>query len=834
MKNLTSFDRSKLVQRFRDELQWHFLLHGRAVSLKKTGAWMVTYEFRGPNLSASGGHARDAAFFATNNAMRRLDSKRWSVWFRHHVEPVAEHPETAGDNPAASLVDEERQATFQTGTLMRNRYFVSFVYQPTPSLLNRFAKMARVNDPFAGGPEYGREFEAFETICDDITGMMTWLSSYPNFVRRLEGDDLLEFLHSCVSTRRHPIKGVPWPVDLGWLLVDQPFMGGMNPTLGWEYRGEDGEVLHSDLEYIRVVTLGEFPPELAMGVWDSVLSLGFPLVRSTRWMPNSKAEADADLKKAWNAWYEQRRPLMDQAREALNPHGPQSTRVNRDAMRILGEIGAMQDELSQGMATWGRMTSRIIISHANEAEAFKRAKEVVKVINGHGFKAYVEDINAAEAFIGAIPGHPWHDAETPGVTSGALSMMVPVSGVWDGPKWNDHLNGAPMILARTNGNSLRRISFHYGDVSHMALIGESGGGKTFALNLFDTQFVARYERAGVARFDRKAGGRIAALCHGGSIFDPTISGVQPYRHLDTDTEIDSALNWTMDVLLDNHQEKAKEPEVATKVYEALKQLATKTPERRDMASFVISLRHKWAKSVMDQFVPGAAYGRYFGGIVPYEPNPVWQSFELDNLIDNKAILGPMMTCLARMVDRARKNRPYREGYDELWMLQGPFRDRIEERIRLARSFNVGVSLATQSVFDLKTRAGIIEQNCPNRVYVAGKRIRGVSDGEGTKAVDVLMGIGVTGEEIDLLENATPKKHYLLQGPDDTALIDFMVPKGGVTAAVCSTGNDVAFAAAEEVLQEFGRDRFLEGWLIRHGLHEAASKVARYGFAAAAE
>lgn len=832
MTRLTSFD--QVTKKFRDELQWHYPINSRTVSLKKTGAWMACFEYLGPNLTASGEHARDAAFFATNNAMRRMDSKRWSVWFRHHVEPVGEHPETASDNPAAFLVDEERQQTFRSGTLMKNRYFVVFVYQAQPSLLNRMAKWARTNDPMAGGPEYGREFQAFESLIDNITGMMSWLLSYPNFVRRLDGDDLEEFMHSCISTRRHPIKSLPWPVDLAWKLVDQPFLGGMNPTLGWEYKDDQGNLLYSDLQHIRVITLRYLPQSLAMGVWDRVLSQGYPLVRSTRWMPSSKAEADADLKKAWNAWYEQRRPMMDQAREALNPNGQQSTRVNKDAMRILAEIGQMQDELSQGMATWGKMTSRIIIMDADPVEAFRKADDLVKIINSNGFEAHIEDINAAEAFIGAIPGHPWHDAETPGGTSAALSMMVPVSGVWDGPKRNEWLDGPPHIVARTNGNSLRRISLHYGDVSHMALIGESGAGKTFALNLFDTQFIARYLRGGVARFDRKAGGRIAALCHGGAIFDPTISGVQPYRHLDTPQEMDSAINWTMDILADNHVEKAKEPDVVNRVFDALEQLATKPPERRDMASFVISLRHPWAKSVMEMFVPGAAYGRYFGGIVPYEPNPIWQSFELDNLIDNKAILGPMMTCLARMVDRARLGRPYREGYDELWMLQGPFRDRIEERVRLARSFNIGVSLATQSVFDLKTRAGIIQQNCPNRLYVAGKRIRGVEDDQRVKATDLLKGIGVTDEEIDLLENATPKKHYLLQGPDDTALIDFMVPKGGVTAAVCDTGNDMAFALAAEVIEEFGRDRFLEGWLIRHNLHAAAEKVSRHGLAAAAE
>src|SRR3954454_4181681 len=147
MKPNTSFEQAS--EKFRDELQWHYCMDGRTVSLKKSGAWMAVYEYRGPNLTAAGEHARDAAFSATNNAMRRLDSKRWAVWFRHHVEPVAEHPETEGDNPAAVLIDDERQKTFRSGTLMKNRYFIAFVYQPSPSLLNRMAKWARRNDPFA-------------------------------------------------------------------------------------------------------------------------------------------------------------------------------------------------------------------------------------------------------------------------------------------------------------------------------------------------------------------------------------------------------------------------------------------------------------------------------------------------------------------------------------------------------------------------------------------------------------------------------------------------------------------------------------------------------------
>lgn len=58
------------------------------------------------------------------------------------------------------------------------------------------------------------------------------------------------------------------------------------------------------------------------------------------------------------------------------------------------------------MATWGKMTSRIIIMDADPVEAFRKADDLVKIINSNGFEAHIEDINAAEAFIGAIPDIP--------------------------------------------------------------------------------------------------------------------------------------------------------------------------------------------------------------------------------------------------------------------------------------------------------------------------------------------------------------------------------------------------------------------------------------------
>ena len=83
---------------------------------------------------------------------------------------------------------------------------------------------------------------------------------------------------------------------------------------------------------------------------------------------------------------------------------------------------------------------------------------------------------------------------------GPLAHMMPLSAVWAGPQRNEHLNGPPLLFAKTEGATPFRFSLHVGDVGHTLIVGPTGAGKSVLLALMALQF-RRYPGAQVFAFD---------------------------------------------------------------------------------------------------------------------------------------------------------------------------------------------------------------------------------------------------------------------------------------------------------------------------------------------
>src|SRR3546814_1503847 len=71
--------------------------------------------------------------------------------------------------------------------------------------------------------------------------------------------------------------------------------------------------------------------------------------------------------------------------------------------------------------------------------------------------------------------------------------MMPLSAVWAGPEKNEHLDGPPAIVTRTDGATPFRFVTHIGDVGHMAVVGPTGMGKSAFLAVLAMQFRRRSE-----------------------------------------------------------------------------------------------------------------------------------------------------------------------------------------------------------------------------------------------------------------------------------------------------------------------------------------------------
>ncbi len=74
-----------------------------------------------------------------------------------------------------------------------------------------------------------------------------------------------------------------------------------------------------------------------------------------------------------------------------------------------------------------------------------------------------------------------------------LAHMCPLSAVWAGPERCEHLDGPPLLLAKTKGATPFQLSLPAGDVGHTIVVGPTGAGKSVLLSVLALQF-RRYPR----------------------------------------------------------------------------------------------------------------------------------------------------------------------------------------------------------------------------------------------------------------------------------------------------------------------------------------------------
>ena len=176
----------------------------------------------------------------------------------------------------------------------------------------------------------------------------------------------------------------------------------------------------------------------------------------------------------------------------------------------------------------GYVTATLTVLDTDATAADEKLRMAERVIQGRGFVTIPETLNAVEAWLSSIPGNAYANVRQPIVSTLNLAHMMPVSAVWAGPEKNDHLDGPPLIVTRTDGATPFRLVTHIGDVGHTLVAGPTGMGKSVLLATLAMQF-RRYRGSRIFAFDMGRSIRATILGLGGEHYD-----------LGTDGEIDLA------------------------------------------------------------------------------------------------------------------------------------------------------------------------------------------------------------------------------------------------------------------------------------------------------
>lgn len=775
-----------------DHLPWAALV-APGVVLNKDGAFTCGLAFRGPDLDSATEPELMAARARLNNALRRLGSG-WCLHVEARRRRADPYPSSEIPIAAAALVEAERRQRFETAEpAFETDFRAALTWLPPADEARRAARWL-----FDGAAEAGRDWraalEAFRREADALTDLLA--DALPE-ARALDDAALLDWLHACVSPRPHRIAPAETPAFLDAALADAALTAGIAPRLGDAW--------------LKVVSLRALPTATRPGLLDALGSLPFAYRWTTRWIGLDKADAEREILKLRKRWFAKRKGLGVLLREAITKEAVPL--LDTDAAAKTDECDGALEALGGESCAFGYLTATVSLLDPDPQAAAEKARAVVAALNAQGLVARLEDLNAAEAWLGSLPGEPYADVRRPLVSSLNLADLLPVSAVWAGPSRDAELDGPPLAVARTTGAAPFRLVLHVGDVGHAMVVGPTGSGKSTLLSFLAMQWF-RYPGARVVFFDKGRSARAATLACGGAwrALEPAAGfALQPLARADDPAERAWAAEWIAETV--RAAGLAPTPPMREEIWSALQALAGAPADQRTLTVFCALVQDRAVAAALEPLTLKGPHGALLDGAAEPPAAGVFDTFELEALMATPSALGPTLSALFHDLERSFDGRPTLLVLDEAWLFLDDtgFAAKIRTWLKTLRKKRVAVVFATQSLDDIagsKIAASLIE-SCPTQVFLANPRALEPASAELYRA------FGLNPRQLELIAYATPKRSYYWRQPQGRRLFDLKLAGAGL--AICGAGAPADQALIDAILARSGPAGFAREFLKAKGV-----------------
>ncbi|WP_428408690.1 conjugal transfer protein TrbE [Hyphococcus sp.] len=782
------------------------------IVLNKDGSFQKTFRYRGPDLES----ATDAELIArhahVNNVLRRFGSG-WALFFEAVRMEAHDYPHSDFGDAASWLVDEERRLRFEggldgeSGDQFESHYYLTLLWLPPADAKGRAERALITRSEKHGADDWRRRLETFVETCVRAYDL---LSAALVDIEPLSDSETFSYLHACVSAKRHRVAAPEIPVFLDAILADEPFTGGLEPMIGDHH--------------LRTLTILGFPASTMPGILDDLNRQGFAYRWATRFIAMDKHEAEKVLAKQRRHWFAKRKSMGAVIREVML--NEQAALLDNDADNKAADADAALQELGNDLVSFGYVTTTVTVMSEEIGEVEDRLRAAEQIINGRGFTAIRETLNAVEAWLGSLPGHVYANVRQPILHTLNLAHMTPLSSVWAGEARNDHLNAPALIQAHTNGTTPFRVNLHVGDVGHTLVVGPTGAGKSALLSLIAMQW-RRYEDAQIFIFDKGRSARAATLAVGGAHIDLGTDGapsLQPLRDIDDERGAAFAADWIAGLAA--REGVSMTPDKKEALWSAIKSLSTAERQERTITGLVMLLQHEELKSALHPFTLEGPYGRLIDADHETLALADTVCFEMESLMASPAAVAPVVTYLFHRLEARFDGRPTLIILDEAWLfLDNPlFAARIRDWLKTLRKKNVAVVFATQSLADIAgaSIAPAVIESCPTRVFLPNERALEPQQRETYER------FGLNPRQVEIITGATPKRDYYFQSPLGARI--FELGLGPVALAFCGSASPADQKLMDEIIE--GGGPFAAELLAKKNLKWAADIMRQWPGAAA--
>ncbi len=784
--------------RLSDLISWAGLV-SPLVILNKDGSFQSTIKYRGPDLESSTEAELITVCARLNNVLKRLGSG-WAIFAEATRTLSQDYPDSHWPDPISYLIDAERRTLFKESQYFESRYYISLVYLPPSDSQTRITAKF-IENQAKNSIDYSKLLESFENEVSRIAQLLETL--FPE-VELLEGSELLTYLHSTVSERQHEVQVPEIPLYLDSLLCDSPLVPGFEPCLG--------------KKHLRVISLQAFPSRSQPGILDALNRLPLEYRWATRFICLDRVEAETEINRFKKRWFAKRKGIVTLLKEVLT--GSESVMSDSDAVNKAADADSALQELLSEAVSFGYFTCAVCVGDVKQEVSEANAAEVLRVINGLGFTAKIEDVNAVDAWLGTIPGNVYNNVRRPILHTLNLAHLLPLSAIWAGPAQNQHLKGPPHVFALTNGSTPFRLNTHVGDVGHSLIIGPTGAGKSVLLNLLEAQFL-RYQDAQVYIFDKGGSSRTLTAGVGGDFYDLGAKrnslSFQPLSRIDEESERSWAHEWIVSIL---SQENVKvDPHIKDQLWQALSSLSTAKQEERTLFGLTVLLQNELLRRALLPFTVQGAHGALLDNTSDNLDYGHWQAFEMEALMETPSVVLPVLSYLFHRLEQRFCGRPTMLVLDEAWLFLDNelFAAKIREWLKVLRKANVSVIFATQSLADIAESSIVmtLKEACFTKIYLPNPTALSEDSQQ------IYQRFGLNERQIEIVSLATPKREYYYTSPLGNRL--FELGLGEVALTYCATtSKDSQMQLQKLILENSNRDEFNLKLLQQTGITWAAN------------
>lgn len=797
--------------------------------LGKDGSLLAGFFFTPGDDASATNSERNYVTAQLNSYLSKFDSG-WCMWVDAVRLPSPGYPAPSQSHfpdPISAMIDAERREMFVRDDVhYETEYALVLQYKPPlqreTEMMNSFIDddsdkkksadqiMMQITEGFE------KRLQDFQDGTKDLLNMRRMGSiTIGSGADAYESDELINYLHFTLTGDALALRIPDCPMYLdSWLGY---------PGL-WT-----GTVPRVDNKYIASVAIEGFPSSSYPGILSLFEGLAVQYRWSSRYIFLDQAEALGVLEKYRSVWQQTIRSFRSQAFKT--PGGI----INTDSVLMTKEVEQAMTDVRSGMVACGYYTPVVVLMSENQEILMEQARYVKKVLESRGFHSRIEDFNAVEAWLGALPGQPYPNVRRVPTHTLNLADLLPLSGIWPGLRENPcslyPAGSPPLMQTVTTGSTPFRLNLHDGDVGHTLIFGPTGAGKSTLIAMILAQFRRYCSKArpdgsvvpaSITAFDK--GRSLYTLCKalGGQHYDIGSDDADialcPLSDLETASDVLWAEEWIASCY-ELQTKAAPSPEQKAEIHRTIMQMRSAPKEHRSLTHFNATAQDKDIRVAMKHYTNKGAMGHLLDGAEDSLNMSSFVVYEIDELMalgEKNAI--PVLLCLFRRFEKSLDGQPAILSLDEAWvMLAHPvFREKLRQWLKELRKRNCAVLIATQSLADAVDSgliATLLEQ-CPTKIFLPNvdAHSEGTSDNPGPAVLYRIFGLNEN--EIDLLSRATYKRDYYLKSP--LGRRPFQLGLGPLALSFVAVSDKDTLREVKAYEAEHGNDWPIH-WLIKNGV-----------------